>query len=114
MARPSPDQMLPKLAAVAHGDPVQLTTERKEITVSPDILAKYIGIYSMAPGANMNITLADGQLISQITGQGKIPLFAEPETMFFPKVVDQIEILVVDKADKLRRINCGVSLWPAP
>src|SRR5258707_9970301 len=33
---PAPDVMLPKLAAVAHGDPVQLTTERKEITVSPD------------------------------------------------------------------------------
>ena len=36
----------------------------------------------------MMITLVDGQLISQMSGQGKVPLFAESETMFFPKVVD--------------------------
>jgi hypothetical protein len=89
---PTPDMMLPKLAAVAHGDAVQLTTERKEITVSPDILAKYVGVYAMSPGVNMTITLAEGQLISQMSRQGKVPLFAESETMFFPKVVDaQIE-----------------------
>ena len=80
---PTPDVMLPKLAAVAHGDAVQLTTERKEITVSSDILAKYAGIYAMAPGVTMTITLADGQLISQMSRQGKVPLFAESETMAF-------------------------------
>lgn len=62
--------------------------QHKEITVSADILAKYVGVYAMAPGVNMMITLVDGQLISQMSGQGKVPLFAESETMFFPKVVD--------------------------
>jgi hypothetical protein len=42
----------------------------------------------MAPGVNMTITLADNQLISQMSGQGKVSLFAKSETMFFPKVVD--------------------------
>jgi CubicO group peptidase (beta-lactamase class C family) len=60
----------------------------KEITVSSEVLAKYVGVYSMAPGVNMTITLADSQLISQMSGQGKVPLFGESETMFFPKVVD--------------------------
>jgi hypothetical protein len=59
--------------------------ERKEITVSADILA---GIYAIAPGANMTILVVDGQLISQMSGQGKVPLFVESETMFCPKVVD--------------------------
>jgi CubicO group peptidase (beta-lactamase class C family) len=63
-------------------------SERKEITLSSDVLANYVGVYSMAPGVNMSITLADGQLISQMTGQGKVPLFARSETTFFPKVVD--------------------------
>lgn len=84
----APDAMLLKLAAAAHGDPVQLITERKEITVSADILARYVGVYGMAPGVNMAITLAGGQLISQMSRQGKVPLFAESETVFFPKVVD--------------------------
>jgi CubicO group peptidase (beta-lactamase class C family) len=63
-------------------------SERKEITVSAEILANYVGIYSMAPGVNMTITLADKQLVSQLSRQGKVPLFAESETMFFPKLVD--------------------------
>jgi len=61
---------------------------RKEITVPPAILGRYVGVYGMAPAVNMLITLENSQLISQMTGQPKIPLFAESETMFFPKVVD--------------------------
>jgi CubicO group peptidase (beta-lactamase class C family) len=85
---PAPDAMLPKLAAAAHGQDVTLTTERKEVRVGADTLARYAGVYSMAPGVNMVITVSDGQLISQMAAQGKVPLFAESETMFFSKVAD--------------------------
>jgi CubicO group peptidase (beta-lactamase class C family) len=84
----SPGEIATKLGAVAHGENVQLTSERKEISVSPEILGKYVGVYGMAPNVTMAITLANGQLISQMTRQGPVPLFAESETMFFPKVVD--------------------------
>jgi len=44
------------------------------------------------------ITLEGGQLVSQATGQDKVPLFAESETKFFPKVMDaEIEFLKDDK-----------------
>lgn len=59
-----------------------------EIILSEDVLARYAGVYAMAPGVNMTITVDHGQLISQMTRQGKVPLFAESETMFYPKVVD--------------------------
>jgi hypothetical protein len=64
------------------------TTDRKEIAVPQDVLARYAGIYAMAPTANMTITLSDGQLISQMTGQGKVPLFAESETLFVPRGIN--------------------------
>lgn len=74
------------------------TTDRKEVTVSSDVLSKYVGTYQMAPGVNMMITLTGDQLTSQMSGQGKIPLFAESETMFFPKVVNaEIEFGADDK-----------------
>jgi hypothetical protein len=74
------------------------TTDRKEIAVSSTILAKYVGTYQMAPEVNMMITLAGDQLTSQMSGQGKIPLFAESETLFFPKVVNaEIEFGTDDK-----------------
>jgi CubicO group peptidase (beta-lactamase class C family) len=94
----APDQMLPKLAAVAHGQAVQLSSERKEITVPRPTLAAYVGTYQMAPKVNMMITLDGDRLTSQMSGQGKIPLFAETETKFFVKVVDaQVEFLKDDK-----------------
>ena len=72
--------------------------EHKEIAVSPAILSQYVGTYELKPGFDMVITLENGQLITQATGQPKIPIFAESETKFFPKVMDaQIEFLKDDK-----------------
>lgn len=84
----APDQIAARLAMIAHGEKVVLPSERKEITVAPEILAKYAGTYQAAPKTYMMITVSGGQLISQMSGQGKAPLFAESETKFFPKVVD--------------------------
>jgi CubicO group peptidase (beta-lactamase class C family) len=87
-----------RLGAIMHGEKVELPSERKEITLAPKLLEQYVGTYQMAPKINMMITVANGQLISQISGQGKVPLFAESETKFFPKVVDaEIEFGKDDK-----------------
>lgn len=66
--------------------------ERKEITVSPEILAQYPGTYEIQPGFDLAVTLEDGKLMTQATGQGKAQVFPETETKFFLKVTDaQIE-----------------------
>jgi hypothetical protein len=50
-------------------------------------------------GFDLVITLEGNQLVSQATGQTKIPLYAESETKFFPKVMDaEIEFLKDNKA----------------
>ena len=36
----------------------------------------------------MTIALDGNQLTAQLTGQGKLPIFAQSETLFFLKVVD--------------------------
>jgi len=88
----APEQIAGQLAAIARGESVQLPSERKEITVSPKILADYAGTYELAPGFDLVVTLEGTQLMSQATGQPKVALFAETETKFFLKVVDaQIE-----------------------
>jgi len=89
----APSDIATKLAAVAHGETVKLQSERKEIKVSPQILAQYVGTYQL-PGAVVTMTLENDQLMTQITGQPKLPLFAESETQFFLKVVDaQVEFV---------------------
>jgi CubicO group peptidase (beta-lactamase class C family) len=83
-----------KLAAIAHGEPVKLQTERKEVKVDPKILARYVGTYQIAPGANMLITLDGDQLSEKLGSQATFPIFPESESLFFLKVVDaEIEFI---------------------
>ena len=84
----TPPQLSRKLAAVTRGEEVLLPSERKEISVPETILSQYVGTYEMGPRMNFMITVEGGHLISQLSGQGKVPLFAESETKFFTKVVD--------------------------
>lgn len=69
---------------------VALPSERKEITVSPETLRLYAGVYNldqMAPNDRM-----------MITGQERSPLYPESETKLFLKVADAtVEFLEDDK-----------------
>lgn len=88
----APDQIARQLGEVVHGQRVVLPTERKEVTLPPDTLAKYVGGYELAPGVVIRMTVENGQLMTQATGQPKFPLYAESESKFFLKVVDaQVE-----------------------
>ncbi len=90
----APDQIARNLGDLAHGGTVQLTSERKEITLPVATLSKYVGTYELAPGVNMMMRLVGDHLTTQLTGQPQIPVFAESETKFFLKVVDaQVEFL---------------------
>ena len=86
------DPIATNLAKVALGQPVILPSERKSITVSPTILADYVGTYQMAPELNNVIAIKDGHLTSKLGKQPEVDLFAESETKFFLKPVDaQVE-----------------------
>ena len=89
---PVPDVLVPQLGRLMHGDAVTLTSERKEVTVPADTLAKYVGAYELAPGVMMTTTLEGGQLYAQMTGQVRNAVYPQTATLFFLKVVDaQIE-----------------------
>jgi CubicO group peptidase (beta-lactamase class C family) len=96
----APEDIAGKLAAVVHGEKVVLQSERKEVTVSPKILADYVGTYELTPTFSIVMTLEAGQLMTQATHQPKFPLYAESETKFFLKVVDaQVEFFRNDKGE---------------
>lgn len=71
---------------------------RREITVPPKTMKRYLGTYELEPGFEIVIMLEGNQLFSQATRQSKYPLFAESETKFFWKVSDaEIEFVRNDK-----------------
>jgi len=84
-----PSEIAAKLGDIVHGVKLVPILERKEITVSPKVLADYVGTYDYpVPGFSMAITLEEDHLMAQVTGQQKFTLFAESETSFFVKLVD--------------------------
>jgi len=71
--------------------------DRKQVTVDSKILARYVGAYRIAPGADFLITLDGTQLNSKLGNQPVAPVFPQSETLFFYKVVDaQLEFTKLD------------------
>jgi len=62
--------------------------ERTEITVAESMLRNYVGEYQLTPQLSITITLEDGRLQAQPTGQSKAALYAEATDKFFLRVVN--------------------------
>src|SRR5262249_28921777 len=94
------------LAAIAHGETVKLQSERKEITLDPKILSRYVGAYHLEQAGDMLITLDGNQLTSKLGNQPAFPIFPESETMFFLKVVDaQLEFPKIEGDGKAPQLT---------
>ncbi|MBV8894958.1 MAG: serine hydrolase [Acidobacteriaceae bacterium] len=93
------DQTAPRISAA-----VEVPPERKAITVPVETLKQYVGTYELAPGVDIDMTLDGDQLMTQVTGQPKFPLFAETTTRFFLKVVDAQVDFVKDADGKVNNI----------
>lgn len=94
--RPSPalGKIAMDIVGLLNGKDPAMPVARKEIKVDTAILRSYTGQYQLAPGFIITITLDNGQLVSQATGQGKGELYAEKENYFFFKIVDaQVEFI---------------------
>ena len=80
------DEVMHGIAA-EYGWPDYHPTVRAAVQVDPKILAQYVGTFSLQKGFDLVVTVENGQLMTQATGQGKIPIYAESETKFFPTLI---------------------------
>ena len=65
-----------------------LIGEQKEANVDPKLYDAYAGDYELAPNFIITVTVEDGKLMGQATGQPKAELYPSSATEFFLKVVD--------------------------
>ncbi|HEY3515577.1 MAG TPA: serine hydrolase, partial [Gammaproteobacteria bacterium] len=84
----APAQLAGQLGQIASGTELRLSSERLAVELPRDKLDRLVGSYELAPTATMRITVVGNQLQSQLGGQPVVALFAESETVFFPRVVD--------------------------
>jgi CubicO group peptidase (beta-lactamase class C family)/uncharacterized protein YneR len=94
----APSKIASRLAALAHGEKVELPSEREAITIAPKTLEQFVGTYQIALKIVMMVRLEDGQLTAQVSGEGKAPMFAGSETKYFFRAADaEIEFCRDDK-----------------
>jgi len=77
-----------QVTRVACGVPVRPSAERTVVDVEPAVIESSVGVYPIAPTFALTVTLEDGKLMVQATGQDKFQVFPESKTKFFYKVVD--------------------------
>jgi hypothetical protein len=61
---------------------------RKPVAVDPAVLKSYEGSYALGLLFAITITVEDGKLMAQATGQQKFQVYPSSDTEFFYKVVD--------------------------
>ncbi len=76
------DEIMHSIAAEYHW-PDWHPQVRAVVQVDPKILSRYVGTYQLGPNFNLVITVDNGRLIAQASGQPTFSLHAESETRFF-------------------------------
>lgn len=82
-----------RATAVAYGWPDYQPVAREAITLDASELARYVGTYQVEPDLDIRVTLEHGQLMSQLTDQRKLPLFAASHTRFFTRTNVEFEFM---------------------
>ena len=81
----APQTAKPDAAQTAAPAPFKPAAERKEIKLTEKVLNSYVGEYQMGPDRTLTVSLKDGYLWGQPTGQDARQMFPETQTMFFLK-----------------------------
>ncbi|WBT07071.1 serine hydrolase [Brevundimonas vesicularis] len=84
----APDKLGAALVTLARGGTVTLPSERRAVALSPEVLKAYGGVYNLAPTFALTISVVDGKLMAQATGQPAFELTAEAEDAFYLTAVD--------------------------
>jgi CubicO group peptidase (beta-lactamase class C family)/tetratricopeptide (TPR) repeat protein len=100
----APADIVAKLDDLAQGRAVSLPSERKEISLPRNLLRQYVGTYQASDGLRMMVTQEGSQLISQISGQAKAPIYPESRNRFFWKVVDAEAEFARDTHGKVKSV----------
>jgi CubicO group peptidase (beta-lactamase class C family) len=97
----NPGRVAHDLAKIAFGEPYDLPAAHKVAKVDPKIYDTYVGRYELEPKVIATITREGDRLMIEVTGQSRVEMFPESDTVFFLKVVDATITFVKDDKGKV-------------
>lgn len=90
---------MPPLPAPREPGPPPLRSERKEVTIAPEALTKYVRTYELRSAGTYAVTLQNGQLFfGPAASQQKMPLSLESDTVFFSKMAANVQVTFLKDA----------------
>jgi CubicO group peptidase (beta-lactamase class C family) len=104
MGNPKLVEITNNIFAILYDKVYTLPTAKKEIAISQEVLNKYKGTYQIVPEFKIVVTVADGKLFAQATGQPKFELFAQKENYFFLKAVEAEVEFVSNNDGKVEKL----------
>lgn len=84
----APDKIGGDLMTLARGGTVTLHGEHRTVVLSPEMLRAYEGVFELAPNFALTLSVVDGRLMAQATGQQPLELSAEAADAFFLSAMD--------------------------
>ncbi|MBS1812419.1 MAG: serine hydrolase [Acidobacteria bacterium] len=102
--QPNPGKISQDLAAILFGEKYEIPQAKIIAQVDPKIYDAYVGDYQLAPNFILTVTREGDRLMTQATGQGKIEIFPESETRFFPKAMEAHLVFVKDASGKVSHL----------
>jgi CubicO group peptidase (beta-lactamase class C family) len=97
----NPGRVAQDLAKIAFGEPYELPGTRKVAKVDPKVYDAYAGRYELEPKVIATVARNGDRLMIEVTGQPRLEMFPESETVFFLKVVDATITFVKDDKGKV-------------
>ena len=82
---PAPDSLGASLLALAREG---TAAEQRAATPTPEMLADYSGVYDLTPTSSITVSVENGRLMSQLTGQDAVALNSESADVFLLNDVD--------------------------
>jgi hypothetical protein len=73
-------------------------TPKVEVAIAPAEMAPYAGVYQLTPAVQITVTITDGQMWVEATGQGKVRAYASSKRDFFIKEDDLSFTFVTDSS----------------
>jgi CubicO group peptidase (beta-lactamase class C family) len=102
---PKSEELAASLAALVFQQPVEWPAKKVFVQLPEETLKTYVGDYELAPNFVIIITVEDGKLKGQPTGQGKADILAESENKFYVEAADAQVVFVKDASGKVTSLK---------
>ncbi len=89
---------------VLYDKPLVLYKDKVEIALPKEELERLVGVYNIAEGVDIFITMGESGLMARMTGQNAFPIYAEAPLTFFLKVAEAQIVFEKDEFNQVEKL----------